>query len=82
MGNLYYLNSKIPECEKGVITMKSVFEMEKDELITLLNKDIAEIKGEFHYSEDFKEECEADLYRFEKEIIEKKKTTQTQRISI
>ncbi|MBQ8794840.1 MAG: hypothetical protein IJZ54_00280 [Clostridia bacterium] len=53
--------------------MKSVFEMEKDELIILLNKDIAEIKGEFHYNEDFKEECEADLYRFEKEKIEKQK---------
>ena len=53
--------------------MKSIFEMEKDELITLLNKDITEIKVEFNYNKEFKEDCEADLSRFEKEIIEKQK---------
>ena len=54
--------------------MKSIFEMEKDELITLLNNDITEIKGEFHYNKEFKEECEADLYNLEKEMLEKQKS--------
>ncbi|MBQ4128569.1 MAG: hypothetical protein IJD68_02225 [Ruminococcus sp.] len=53
--------------------MKTIFEMNKAELITLLNNDIAEIKGEFQYNKEFKKEREADLYHLEKEILEKQK---------
>ena len=53
--------------------MKSIFELEKDELKTLLNKDITEIKVEFQYNQEFKEDCEAELYHLEKEMLKKQK---------
>ena len=46
----------------------------KEQLIDLIKKDIEEIKGEFHYNEEFKRDCEAKLLRLEKEVLEKIET--------
>ena len=46
----------------------------KEQLINLIKKDIEEIKVEFKYNEEFKEDCEAKLLRIEQEVLEKIKT--------